>query len=103
MKPHVRVLIRLRACDEACDFADKYPNMASAWKACQRPSWMWWLIDRLWYYDAITAAQYSRANHIFYDGTMNRKVANAYRKIIPTIPSAGQLNKIIDRYQHGRL
>ena len=44
-KPHwSRVLARMRACDNAREWAAKQPSLAAAWAKCTNANWMrWWL------------------------------------------------------------
>ena len=43
MKPHIKHLKKLGACQEAVTFADNYPTMQKAWNACERGDWLLWL------------------------------------------------------------
>jgi len=45
MKPHVEKLKRLGACQEAVEWAAKFPSGQAAWDACERPDWMAWYIS----------------------------------------------------------
>ena len=38
------ILSRLGACPEARAWAKDYPDLQSAWTACQRSNWMLWLL-----------------------------------------------------------
>ena len=39
-------LTRLRACDEAVEWAQNYKTFPAAWEACKRGDWMLWLAAR---------------------------------------------------------
>ena len=47
MKSHMKLLESLDACQEAREWAEKYPSMKAAWMACERSDWMLWLCGRL--------------------------------------------------------
>ena len=34
------------ACPEAVEWANDYPSLATAWKACERGDWMLWLLGK---------------------------------------------------------
>lgn len=38
-------LRRLGACREAIEWARSYPNLRTAWAACERKDWIVWLLD----------------------------------------------------------
>ena len=40
-------LVKLSACSEAVEFARTQPDLATAWKNCERGDWMLWLAGRL--------------------------------------------------------
>ena len=40
------ILSRLDACPDAREWAKAYPDLQSAWTACQRSNWMLWLLRR---------------------------------------------------------
>lgn len=42
MKRHTLTLRKLNACDEAVEFASKYPTLQKAWDACERGDWLLW-------------------------------------------------------------
>jgi len=42
-----QALLDLGACPDAVVWARRYPNLSSAWKACENGDWMLWLIDEL--------------------------------------------------------
>ena len=46
MKTHVKALKDLRACEEAVEYAAQFPDLQSAWDACERGAWMLWLAGR---------------------------------------------------------
>ena len=39
-------LVRLKACNEAVEWARTKPDYATAWRACERGDWMLWLLER---------------------------------------------------------
>ena len=43
---HIDLLKSLNACQEAIDFAAKFPTLKAAWMACERSDWMFWLLER---------------------------------------------------------
>ena len=42
-----KILKSLNACDEGCEWAEKYTNRSDAWAECPRGNWMLWLLGRL--------------------------------------------------------
>jgi hypothetical protein len=40
-------LRRLNACHDAVEYAEKFPDFAAAWQACERGDWMLWLAGRV--------------------------------------------------------
>ncbi len=40
-------LVKMSACSEAVEFARTQPDLATAWKNCERGDWMLWLAGRL--------------------------------------------------------
>jgi hypothetical protein len=46
-KAHIRLLRALGACSDAIVFAEKYPSLKAAWKACQRGDWLCWFAGRV--------------------------------------------------------
>ena len=47
MENHIKKLVIMDACDEAVDFARKFPTSQAAWDACDRGDWMLWLLGKL--------------------------------------------------------
>lgn len=47
MNPHAKALQDLGACGNAVNYAAGYATAQEAWGACERPSWLTWLIARL--------------------------------------------------------
>jgi hypothetical protein len=43
---HIKYLKSLGACDPAIEFASDYPDLPSAYAACARPDWLFWLAVR---------------------------------------------------------
>lgn len=41
------LLIDLKACDDAREWAAKYPTLSEAWRNCERADWMLWLLARM--------------------------------------------------------
>ena len=41
------ILVTLRACRPACEWATSFPSLADAWAACSRGDWMLWLAAKL--------------------------------------------------------
>ena len=39
------LLVRLEACEDAREWAETQPDLATAWKNCRRADWMLWLLD----------------------------------------------------------
>ena len=39
----IKSLTRLRACDEAVEWAEQYKSFTAAWTACERPDWLLWI------------------------------------------------------------
>jgi hypothetical protein len=48
---HIELLKRFNACAEAVVYANKYPDLESAWNACPRSDWMLFLLNKLGYQD----------------------------------------------------
>jgi len=46
VKSHIRLLRGMGACSEAVIFAEQFPSLKAAWKACPRGDWMLWLIPK---------------------------------------------------------
>ncbi len=46
MKHWTEVLTRLNACPEAVEWAKTQPDLATAWKNCERGDWMLWLAGK---------------------------------------------------------
>jgi hypothetical protein len=46
MKQHIMQLKRLHACADAVAFAKDFPDLQSAWDACERGDWMLWLVGK---------------------------------------------------------
>ena len=41
------LLVKLNACHDAQQWANTYPDLQTAWSACERGNWMLWLCGRL--------------------------------------------------------
>ena len=41
------LLVKLNACRDAQQWSEKYPDLQTAWSACERGDWMLWLCGRL--------------------------------------------------------
>ena len=46
MKHWTDKLRKLRACNDAVEWAKDYPSLTAAWKVCERADWMLWLLGR---------------------------------------------------------
>ena len=46
MKKHIIKLKRLKACQEAIDYAKGFETLQDAWNACERGDWMLWLVGK---------------------------------------------------------
>jgi len=54
----IEFLKSLNACAESIEFASQFPDLQSAWNACRRPDWMFWLLEKIGYRDG-------KALHLF--------------------------------------
>ena len=46
VKSHIRLLREMRACSAAIFFAEQFPSLKAAWKACPNGNWMLWFIAK---------------------------------------------------------
>ena len=44
MKPHIKYLRKLEACEAAVVYASQFETLQAAWDNCEREDWMYWLL-----------------------------------------------------------